>query len=191
MLLLATLAVHAESAKSILDKAAATMSNAGGVEARFEIISKQYGSNSGTIAIKGRKFYATTGAAAIWYDGQTQWTYMRQNEEVNISTPSEAEQQAINPYTFINIYKNGYRLSAKTVGKSYEVHLVATDSKRRTREMYIIVEQKTYHPTHVKMLQDGKWTVIILSHLRQANLSDDLFRFNSKDFPKAEVIDLR
>jgi outer membrane lipoprotein-sorting protein len=186
-----SLGAHAESARSILDKAAATVSNPNGVQANFEMRSKQFGSTSGTIYIKGKKFHATTPQATIWFDGKTQWTYMKQNDEVNVSNPSEAELQAINPYNFINIYKKGFKLSSKKVNNSYEVHLKATDKKRNIQEMYIIVDQNSYRPTHVKMLQNGKWSVLLISGLKATNLSDGLFQFNQKDFPKAEIIDLR
>ena len=183
--------MQAESAKSILDKAAATVSSPQGVEARFQIVSRQFGSTSGSIAIKGNKFQATTPQAIIWFDGKTQWAYMRQNDEVNISTPSEVELQAINPYNFINIYKKGFRLSSKKVANSYEVHLIAKDKSRHIQEMYIIVDQASYRPTHVKMKTNGKWSTIIISGLKTTPLSDTIFKFNAKDYPKAEIIDLR
>lgn len=183
--------IQAESAKSILDKAAAVVSNPSGVKAHFQMISKQFGSTNGEIAVKGNKFHATTPDATIWFDGKTQWTYMRGNDEVNVSNPSEAELQAINPYNFINIYKKGFKLSAKTVGNSYEVHLKPTNKSRKIQEMYIIVDKNTYHPTHVKMLRKDKWSVIIISQLTATSLNDAMFQFNAKDFPQAEIIDLR
>ena len=190
-LLLLCTGIQAESAKSILDKAAAVVSNPSGVKAHFQMISKQFGSTYGEIAVKGNKFHATTPDATIWFDGKTQWTYMKGNDEVNVSNPSEAELQAINPYNFINIYKKGFKLSSKTVGNSYEVHLMPTDKSRKIQEMYIIVDKNTYHPTHVKMLRKDKWSVIIISQLKASNLSDAMFQFNAKDFPQAEIIDLR
>ena len=190
-MLLLCMGVHAESAKKILDKAAATVSNPGGVQANFQMISKQFGSTSGTISIKGKKFHAATPQAIVWFDGKTQWTYMKQNDEVNVSNPTEAELQAINPYNFINIYKQGFKLSSKKVNNSYEVHLKATDKKRKIQEMYIIVDQQSYRPTHVKMCQNGKWSVLLISSLKSTSLSDGLFQFNAKDYPQAEVIDLR
>ena len=190
-LLLMCAGVQAENAKRILDKAAATVSNRSGVQAHFQMISKQFGSTSGDIAIKGSKFHATTPDATIWFDGKTQYTYMKGNDEVNVSNPTEAQLQAINPYNFIYLYKKGYKLSAKEVNNSYEVHLVPTDKKRNIQEMYIIVDKGSYHPTHVKMKQKDKWSTIIISQLKTATLSDDLFQFNSKDFPTAEIIDLR
>ena len=111
MLLLCCVGAKAESAKSILDKAAATVSNPGGVQANFQMISKQFGNTSGSISIKGKKFHASTPQAIIWFDGKTQWTYMKNNDEVNVSNPTEEELQAINPYNFINIYKKGFKLS--------------------------------------------------------------------------------
>ena len=97
MMLLLSVGAQAESAKRILDKAAASVSNPGGVQAHFQMISKQFGSTEGEIAVKGNKFHATTPDATIWFDGKTQWTYMKSNDEVNVSTPTEAQLQAIHP----------------------------------------------------------------------------------------------
>ena len=148
-------------------------------------------SASGTIAIKGRKFHATTPQATIWFDGKTQWTYLKKNEEVNVANPSEAELAAINPYSFIYMYKNGYAYTLKKKGNNYEIHLTAKDKKRGIQEMYLLVNQKTSVPSQIRMRQKKGWTTISISQFKQANLSDGIFRFNSKDFPNAEVIDLR
>ena len=180
----------AQDAKSVLDKAAANITVKEGVKANFRMTGG-IGFASGTILIKGKKFHATTPKAIVWFDGKTMWTYMKDNEEVNVSNPTEAQLQAINPYNFINIYKKGFKLSAKKVNTSYEVHLKATDKKRKIQEMYIIVDQNSYRPTHVKMQQNGKWSVLIISGLKATNLSDGLFQFDAKDFPQAEIIDLR
>ena len=36
-----------------------------------------------------------------------------------------------------------------------------------------------------------KWTTFDISNIKKEKLADGQFRFNSKDFPKAEIIDLR
>ena len=108
----------AQSAKSVLDKAAATVTAASGVKANFRM-STTTGNTSGTIAIKGKKFFATTPQAKVWFDGKTQWTYLKNNDEVNISNPTEAQLQAINPYNFINLYKHGYTYTMNTAGTNY------------------------------------------------------------------------
>ena len=89
---------------------------------------------------QGRKFQATTPQGIVWFDGKTQWTYVKQNGEVNISNPTAAELQAINPYNFINLYKKGYKAELKDVGKLYQIHLVATSAKQSIGEMFIRVD---------------------------------------------------
>ena len=180
----------AQSAKSVLDKAASSVTAASGVKANFKITTTN-GNTSGTIAIKGKKFYATTPQAKIWFDGKTQWTYMKNNDEVNVSNPTESQLQAINPYNFIHLYKQGYNYTVNTAGKDYVVHLLASSSERKIKELFITVDKKSYQPKQVKMLQGKKWTTFDISGIKKEKLADSQFRFNSKDFPKAEIIDLR
>ena len=182
-------AQNAEQARKILDKTAAVIGSKSGATAKFQMTGK-YGEASGTIAVKGNKFCANTTTATVWYDGKTQWTLNKKSDEVNISTPTEAQQQAMNPYKFINIYKTGFDMTSKTVSGGWQVHLTAQNQKRTIKELYITVN-KSYQPTQVKMRNDKGWTTITLSAFQKKNLSDGQFRFNSKDHPTAEVIDLR
>ena len=191
MLAVTICSANAQTAKQVLDKTASVLSNKGGVTANFSITGKNIGTTSGKISVKGRMFQATTPQAMVWFNGKTQWTYMKSQQEVNVSNPTEAELQAINPYNFINIYKKGYSYTMKTVSAGYEVHLKATDAKRQIQEMYITVNKSTYAPSQVKMRQGKKWTTINVSSLKKANLSSSVFTFPSKDYPNAEVIDLR
>ncbi len=178
-----------QSARAILDKAAAIVGNAGGASASFNMTTSK-GNTSGTISIKGNKFRAQTSSATVWYDGTTQWTYMKSSNEVNVSTPTEAQQQSMNPYKFINLYKSGFKLSMKTVTAGWEVHMTSTDTKRTIKELYVTID-KSYHPTEIRMLNNSNWTTIKVSDFKTQNYSDSDFRFNSKDYPQAEVIDLR
>ncbi len=181
---------HAQSAIKVLDKAASTIALKDGVKADFRMTGGM-GSASGTIVIKGKKFHATTPQATIWFDGKTQWTYLKDNDEVSVTTPNESQLQAINPYNFLNLYKKGYDATLNSSGNSHVVHLTATSSERKIKEIFITVDKKTNYPTQVKMLQGKKWTIFDISNLKKQNIPDSQFKFNSKDFPKAEIIDLR
>ena len=93
----------AQTAKQVLDKTAAVIGNKSGASANFKMSSSKYGSASGSIAIKGNKFNARTPQAIVWFNGKTQWTYLKKTNEVNVSNPTQAQQMSMNPYTFINI----------------------------------------------------------------------------------------
>lgn len=183
--------IAAQSAKTVLDKTAAVVSNKNGVSAGFKITAGQYGNLSGTIAVKGQKFQASTPQVNVWFDGKTQWTLMKSSNEVSVSNPTANELAAINPYNFINIYRSGYKYDMKTVGNEFQVHLTATDKSRKIQEMYINVNKSSYVPSQVKMMRGGKWSTITISNFKKASLSDSQFRFNPKSYPDAEIIDLR
>ncbi len=179
----------AQSAKSVLDKTAQVLADKGGVTASFKAHEAQSGSVSGTISVKGRKFYAKTSAATVWFDGKTQWTYVPQNDEVNISTPTASELSAINPYGFVYLYRQGYTLSMQTKGQYYIVTMKAP--QKAIREMVVTVSRQSYVPSQVRLLQNNRWTTITISAVKRGGLSDSLFRFNKKACPHAEIIDLR
>ena len=75
-------------------------------------------------------------------------------------------------------------------GGNFVVHMTAT-GKKSIQEMYLTIGQKSYTPSQIRYKTAKGWTTIEIRNFKAANLADGTFRFNSKDFPKAEVIDLR
>ncbi len=189
-MLLATAASYGQTATQVLDKAAQKLTAKSGVKADFKATTPQ-GTISGTIAVKGNKFMATTQHTKVWFDGKTQWTYLTRNDEVNVSNPKDSELQSLNPYNFITLYKKGYKSTMRKDGGNYVIHLTAELKANKVQALFITVDSKTNNPTQVKMLQGKKWTTFDVSNLKQEALPDSYFRFNAKDFPTAEVIDLR
>lgn len=185
------LGTFAQTAQQVLDKTAKVIGNKGGASANFTMSSPKYGSASGSLAIKGNKFNARTNQAIVWYNGKTQWTYLKANEEVNVSTPNEAKQMSMNPYRFINMYQSGYNLSMTDKGKNYWVHLTAQNKQRSVQEVYILINKKNYHPSTIKMRHGNNWSTIMVKNFKTGKLSNSLFTFNAKDYPHAEVVDLR
>ena len=177
-------------AKKVLDKAASVVGRRGGAADNFSITGGEVGRTSGSIIIKGNKFKTITPEATIWFDGKTQWAYMKSTNEVNVSTPSEAKRLSMNPYAFITMYKNGYHMSMKTTAAAYIVHLQAIHPARSMQEFYVTIS-KTFYPQQIKMLQGKKWVTINISSFRAASHPNSDFRFRHSDAPSAEVVDLR
>lgn len=183
-------AQNAAEARKILDKTASVVGRKGGASANFTVSSSKVGTVSGSIAIKGNMFHARTPQAIVWYNGKTQWSYMKSTNEVNISTPTEAQKMKMNPYTFLTMYKSGYNLSMTHKGKNYNVHLVAQNKTRSVQEVYLSINS-SYTPTTVKMREGQTWTTIAITNFRAQSQPTSTFTFRVKDFPSAEIIDLR
>ncbi len=198
--LTALTAVQAQTARQVLDKTAAKLKKDGGIKAAFQVTAfdgtTQTGSGSGTIYIKGNRFRIASPQMQTWFDGTTQWSYLEGSNEVNVSTPTDAELQGMNPYTFVNLYKKGYRATMKETtlrGKAcYEVNLVATGNNG-IRQMILSIDKGSYVPLCVRLRQgDKRWTRISVRDYAGGNKwSDSFFRFDRKDLPRAEIIDLR
>lgn len=137
-------------------------------------------------------FNAHTPKATIWYNGKTQWTYMKSTNEVNVSKPTEAKRMQMNPLTFLSMYKNGYTLSMNSEGSNKVVHMTAQNKQRTVQEVYITINPKTAVPSKIRMRDVKKnWTTITISNFQAKNQSTKSFSFNAKDFPSAEIVDLR
>ena len=141
-LLTFTSAAQAQTAKQVLDQTAAKLKKGGGLQATFKVGNftdgKETGSGSGTIYVKGDRFHIDSPQMKTWFDGKTQWSYLEGSNEVNVSHPTQAELQSMNPYTFVNLYKQGYTYSLSTAtlrGKAcHEVTLTATSPRQGIRK---------------------------------------------------------
>lgn len=180
-----------QKARKVLDKAASVLKEKGGASANFTISSKKMGTVKGAIALKGNKFKTKTTVATIWYNGKTQWTYMPKNDEVNVTTPTKAQQQTMNPYAFINLYRNGYKFNMTQKGNNYEVHMVSQKQNNNISEVYVTLNRTSYVLSHIRIKNGNEWTNISISNFKTQKLSDNLFVFSQKEYPNAEIIDLR
>lgn len=199
LLMVASLTTNAQSAMNVLDRAARTFTSAGGIRANFTFSNyasgKHAGGASGTIYISGNKYKVVVPQMITWYNGKTQWAYVKANNEVNVSNPSASEQ--LNPYTFVHLYKSGYKAAfgktTKSAGRPvYEVHLTAT-TRKPISEAWLTIDRETYVPLCIRVRQSSSnWMSIYLRGFKtRQNFSASFFQFNAKEYPKTEIIDLR
>lgn len=188
--------------KLVLDKTAAAFEKAGGVKAEFTVQAfnkgRSVGVTNGTIELKGEKFFLKTSETISWFDGKTQWSYLTGSDEVNISTPTEAELQGLNPYAFLYLYKKGFDYELGKVDRFrdnevYEVILRSANKKQELSHIVLYVMKDTYEPVYIKLdLRDGSRNEITInSYHTGLKLPDSVFVFDKKEYPTAEVIDLR
>ncbi len=195
--------VSAQDARAILDKASQAYNSSGAVTARFTLDAKDTKSKTtysydGTAYMKGNKFKIEIPDAITWFDGTTQWVYIKDTEEVNISTPTGEELQAISPSVLFNIYKKGFDLKYKGEkkggGKTFsEIELIP--QKKGAEFTRIVVEINKANNLFNKIWvtdKSGMENILtIKSYQTGQNLPDTTFSFNKSDYPQAEIVDLR
>ena len=177
-------------AAEVLDKAFSIWTVDSGIRAEFG------GNENGVLLLKGEKFYLDNGNIKSWYDGETQWSYVSDTEEVNISHPTPEELQSINPYHILMRYKTDFNYTykgsqARNGVKGHEIILTSKHSEHS--EIIRVFVSTTYQPLAMKMEQNGKVLseINVTSYKINQKLEDGMFRFNKSLFPNAEIIDMR
>ena len=193
----------AQNAKSILDKASESYTKSGIVVAKFtldvkDLKANQTFSQDGTAYMKGDKFKIELPEAVTWFDGKTQWTYIKSTEEVNITTPTGAELQAISPSALFSIYKQGFDLKYKgeknVRGKMVqEIELTAQNKNADLKKILVEINKSDNSFSKIVLYDSNGMEnmLTITSHKANQALGNDIFTFNKKDYPDAEIVDLR
>ena len=176
-------------ASEILDKAFAIWKADSGIRAEFG------GNENGVLLLKGEKFYLSNGTIESWYDGETQWSYVADTEEVNISHPTPEELQSINPYHILMRYKTDFHYIYKgsQTRNGVKGHEIILTPKHSNREIFRLFISNTYQPLAIKIEQNGQTVseINVTRYETNQKFGDETFRFNKLQYPNAEIIDLR
>lgn len=198
-MLLFALPVRAQQlgAEDILERTSEAFKKAGGVKATFTVQTSE-GSTAGTLRLKGKKFLLEADGVNTWFDGHTQWSYLASSDEVNVSEPTPEELQSINPYALLSLHEHGYKLA---LGKAdnpqlnsfYKLVLTATKRNQDLQSITLYITKDTFRPSRISMVQRGGETALIVINSYQTGEAypDNLFVFDKKAYPTAEMIDLR
>lgn len=191
---------QAQNGTAALDRVVEKIRRSGDLSAAFTLtvynaLNEPVDKQSGTIKLSGDKFYWTTPAMTVWYNGQLQWAYVKASEEVNLTEPTPAEIASINPYTLITTYKQNFNVKALKAKNSQQRVTELTPKKKGTQidRVVLTVNASNWMPQSFQIYySDRTHSTIALSRLVTGqNFSDATFVFDKKQYPKAEVIDLR
>lgn len=185
-------------ARDILDRAADAFRREGGIKITFSVRAPE-GNTNGSIRLKGDKFLLETEGVTTWFDGRTQWSYLASSDEVNVSEPTPEELQSINPYSWLSLYKQDYKLKVAKTGNASDdtAYKVVMNATKRSQDMQCIIlyiEKGSFRPLKLSMVQWGSKdaaVVFINSYQTGKNYDDSLFVFDRKAYPTAELVDLR
>lgn len=198
--ILVSICIQAQDAMKVLDIAADRIRKAGNVKIEYKAgiftNGTETASSAGTMWLQESKMKLEADGIKTWYNGKTRWCYVPEANEVNIDEPNKKEMAAMNPYTFMNIYKKGFKMTVKETvlrGEAvYEVYLKARYAKMEVKEIYVDVRKSDYQPLCIRLRENKDWQrVSVLSFKGNLNLSDDFFTFKESEFPNVLINDMR
>jgi outer membrane lipoprotein-sorting protein len=200
LLLISSLPLFADDAMKVLDIAADQIRKAGDIEIEYKASifsgATEKASATGTMWLRENQMKLDAEGITTWYDGKTRWCYVPTSNEVNIDEPSKKEMAAMNPYTFMGIYKKGFKMTVKETvlrGEAvYEVYLKARYAKMDVKEIYVDIRKSDYQPLCIRVRESNDWQRVSITNFKSnLKFENEFFTFPTNDYPNVLINDMR
>lgn len=136
-------------------------------------------------------------AEEIIGDGKTQWTYNKDEKEVQISNTKHGG-DSFNPAELFTIYEKGYKYLytglEKRGGKLYQmIDLTAENAKTNFFKIRLSIDKvkKQIYSAQIFDKNGGQYTYTLKTFIPNPTLPANTFTYDAKAHPGVEVVDLR
>ncbi|MBC7390674.1 MAG: outer membrane lipoprotein carrier protein LolA [Opitutaceae bacterium] len=149
---------------------------------------------TGEIFVKADKFKLKLGNQEVINNGTTIWTFLKDENEVNISN-YEPDPEEITPNNIYNVYQKGYKyLLLEETPTTQVVDLIPDDKSKKIFKIRITVNKKDNTIKSWKMFEKSgnRYVYNIIKFLpNPAGVDDKFFVFDKNLHKGVEVVDLR
>ena len=164
---------------------------------KFENVTQEISENQkGNIKIVSNKFRLELNQQIIISDDTTQWIYLKESNELQIMEYDSLDDM-ISPNKLFTIYEEGYKNSYVELKNESDITLHIIDlfpiesNAFQKIQLQINSEKIQLHNIILFDKNGGSFTYLITKFSTDNNLDDNLFKFNSEEYPEIEIIDLR
>jgi len=192
-------------AKSILDEVSGKTKTFKSISAdfSFSMENKELDineKNEGTIKLKGQKYFVDLPGAGVkvYSDGKTNWSYMKQGNQVTISSIDDSSSELMDPSSLFSIYEKGF--SSKFVAEKnvagkvvYQIDLFPDKQEYDVSKITIEINKTTMMIQSAQLFgTDGNMYGIVVKKMEtNKDFTESDFVFDAGKFPDVEIIDLR
>jgi len=185
---------------SILDKFSATVLAAPSVSMKFIMITDdQVEQNKdtieGSVILSKDNYRLDLPDNIIWYNGETNWSYLPAEKEVTITKPDRNDDSfEARPSSIFTMYKKGYKCRLVEERKdSYLIDLYPDEIKNELIRVRLIIEKPSLEPASFEYKRrDGlTMTLVVKEYSLRQSVEPAMFRFSPEKYKGTEVIDMR
>lgn len=155
-------------------------------------------SQSGTLYVKSKlnKFKVVLPSQELISDGKSQWTYLKDDKEVQVSEIDNSA-DALNPAKIFTIYEKGFKYvftGESKVGTQVfqNIELAPLTTRSFSKIKLSIHKQNKQIASFMIYDKNGNiYTYTVKGFTPNVKVSDAIFTFNASKYPGVEVVDLR
>lgn len=182
----------------VLDKALATIK--ADLPVRMDYDYKVFDDNTellmndkGVIYIDNNRYALLMQDMKVWCDGVSQWSYMREINEVYITEAEAEEAQNLSPLYVMEHYREGFSRSAVSEGGYTAVMLKAMDEENDVECVMLLISEENHHLVSMMISMPGQGVVEVDldGYVADCGAGDDVFTCPLDDYRETEIIDMR
>lgn len=149
--------------------------------------------DKGIIYIDDNRYALLMQDMKVWSDGETQWSYMREINEVYITDAAADEAQNLSPLYVMEHYREGFSRSAVSKDGFTAVMLKAMNEDSDVESVLLLISEENYRLVSMIISMPGQGAVEIDldGYVAKCGVDDDVFTCPLDDFREAEIIDMR
>ena len=149
--------------------------------------------DKGIIYIDNNRYTLLMQDMKVWCDGVTQWSYVRDVDEVYVTDANSDEAQNLSPLYVMEHYRDGFLASAVSEGGSVTVMLQAMDKDNDVESVQLIISEGDYRLVSMMISIPGQGVVMVNldGYIADCGVGDEIFVCPLDNFQTAEVIDMR
>ena len=197
--LLTTLFAQDQVAKDVLDRLSATTKSYKNMTVSFDFIFENKNQNinekqKGILVLQEEMFRLEMDEQIIINDGESQWIYLADMNEVQIME-HDPEEQMMSPNKLFTIYEEGYKYiyvgAEAEKGKRLQIIDLFPEESGAFMKVTLAVDAAKNQLHKITMHDKNGGTYSYLVTNFKSNTAVKPFAFNAYDYPGVEVIDLR
>lgn len=199
-----TTAQNEGRAKQILDEVSAKTKTFKTLSAEFvfSMVNEDMDINeedNGTIKVKGQKYKVILEAGyEIYSDGTTIWTYMKDGNQVTISSVDAEGSELMDLSSIFNIYERGFRSEfiAETQGNGktiYKIELFPDTDEYDVTKIEVSIDKASMLLSSATLfaLDENLYKIVVVKMETDVDFPDSDFIFDESNYDDVEVIDFR
>lgn len=129
----------------------------------------------------------------VWCNGKVQWSYMKDVDEIYITDADSEEAENLSPLYIMEKYRTGYTVSLKERDSLAMVTFLSKDSGEEVDKLELFIDEKTERlaKMFIYMQEQGRVEVFLDNYKAKCSFAKKSYECPVKEFPTAEVIDMR
>ena len=146
----------------------------------------------GNIKINNNKFRLDLNEQIVISDDSTQWIYLKESNELQIME-FDSEDEMLSPNKLFTVYENGYKNQyVELKDNNHIIDLFPVESNEfKNIQLHINKDKIQLNKIILFDKNGGSFSYMITKFITNTNFDENIFKFNTEEYPDLEIIDLR